>query len=67
MFFSLTTTASADVYKRQVLKKGKATEKQEMRVTRMATFGLGIIAILLGILFEKMNVAFLVCLLYTSD
>ena len=40
---------SHDLYA-TVLKKGKATEKQEMRVTRIATVGLGIIAILLGIL-----------------
>jgi hypothetical protein len=54
---------SHDLYA-TVFKKGKATEKQEMRVTRMATVGLGIIAILLGILFEKMNVAFLVGLTF---
>ncbi|MDD2055033.1 cation acetate symporter [Pseudomonas putida] len=54
---------SHDLYA-TVLKKGKATEKQEMRVTRIATVGLGIIAILLGILFEKMNVAFLVGLTF---
>jgi len=54
---------SHDLYA-TVLKKGKASEKQEMRVTRMATVALGVIAILLGILFEKMNVAFLVGLTF---
>lgn len=54
---------SHDLYA-TVLKKGTATEQQEMRVTRIATVGLGIIAILLGILFEKMNVAFLVGLTF---
>lgn len=54
---------SHDLYA-TVWKKGNATEKNEMRVTRMATVGLGIIAIVLGILFEKMNVAFLVALTF---
>ncbi len=54
---------SHDLYA-TVLKKGTASEKDEMRVTRIATVGLGIVAILLGILFEKMNVAFLVGLTF---
>ena len=54
---------SHDLYA-TVLKKGKASEKDEMRVTRLATVGLGIVAILLGILFEKQNVAFLVGLTF---
>ena len=54
---------SHDLYA-TVLKKGTASEKEEMRVTRIATVGLGIVAILLGILFEKMNVAFLVGLTF---
>ncbi|WP_178081684.1 cation acetate symporter [Pseudomonas sp. FFUP_PS_473] len=54
---------SHDLYA-TVLKKGTASEKDEMRVTRIATVGLGIIAILLGILFEKQNVAFLVGLTF---
>lgn len=54
---------SHDLYA-TVWKKGNASEKDEMRVTRIATVGLGIIAILLGILFEKQNVAFLVGLTF---
>lgn len=54
---------SHDLYA-TVLKKGAATEAQEMRVTRIATVCLGIIAIGLGILFEKQNVAFLVGLTF---
>ncbi|MGE8409488.1 MAG: cation acetate symporter [Pseudomonas sp.] len=54
---------SHDLYA-TVLKKGTATEQQEMRVTRFATVGLGIVAILLGILFEGQNVAFLVGLTF---
>jgi cation/acetate symporter len=36
----------------------------EMRVSKMATIGLGIVAIALGILFEKMNIAFMVGLAF---
>ncbi|MGA6104789.1 cation acetate symporter [Pseudomonas solani] len=54
---------SHDLYA-SVLKKGTATEAQEMRVTRIATVCLGIVAIGLGILFEKQNVAFLVGLTF---
>jgi len=50
---------SHDLYAR-VIKKGKASEADEMRVSKMATIGLGVIAIGLGILFEKQNVAFMV-------
>ncbi|CAN7275458.1 cation acetate symporter [Pseudomonas sp. LjRoot71] len=54
---------SHDLYA-TVWKKGSASEKDEMRVTRIATVGLGIVAIGLGILFEQQNVAFLVGLTF---
>ncbi|TCF98639.1 cation acetate symporter [Paraburkholderia strydomiana] len=54
---------SHDLYS-QVIKKGAATEKQEMRVSRIATVALGLVAIFLGILFENLNVAFLVALAF---
>jgi cation/acetate symporter len=54
---------SHDLYA-TVLKKGRASEREEMRVTRVATVGLGLIAIGLGILFENQNVAFLVGLTF---
>ncbi|MBT8766852.1 cation acetate symporter [Metapseudomonas boanensis] len=54
---------SHDLYA-TVLKKGRASEKDEMRVTRFATVGLGVIAIGLGLLFEQMNIAFLVGLTF---
>jgi cation/acetate symporter len=54
---------SHDIYAR-VIRKGKATEKEEMRVSRFATIGLGMLAIVLGILFEKMNIAFMVGLAF---
>jgi cation/acetate symporter len=54
---------SHDLYA-TVWKNGSASEKDEMRVTRIATVGLGIVAIGLGILFEQQNVAFLVGLTF---
>ena len=54
---------SHDLYAR-VIKKGKADEVTEMRVSKMATVALGIVAIGLGILFEKQNVAFMVGLAF---
>jgi cation/acetate symporter len=54
---------SHDIYAR-VIRKGQATEKEEIRVSRFATIGLGMLAIILGILFEKMNIAFMVGLAF---
>jgi cation/acetate symporter len=54
---------SHDIYAR-VIRKGKSTETEELRVSRFASVGLGIVAIVLGIAFEKMNVAFMVALAF---
>ena len=54
---------SHDLYAR-VIKKGTATSQQEMKVTRLASVGLGITAILLGIAFKDQNVLFLVALAF---
>jgi len=54
---------SHDLYAR-VIKKGTATSQQEMKVTRLASVGLGIAAILLGIAFKDQNVLFLVALAF---
>jgi cation/acetate symporter len=54
---------SHDLYAR-VIKKGGATSAQEMKVTRIASVGLGITAILLGIAFKDQNVLFLVALAF---
>lgn len=54
---------SHDLFQK-VIKKGSATEKQEMAVSRFAVVGLGIVAIACGILFEKMNIAFLMGLTF---
>ncbi|MGQ7815022.1 cation acetate symporter [Metapseudomonas furukawaii] len=54
---------SHDLYA-TVLKKGRASEREEMRVSRIATVCLGLVAIGLGLLFEQMNIAFLVGLTF---
>ncbi len=47
-----------------VFRSGRANEKDEMRVAKIATVCLGICAILLGILFKGQNVAFMVGLAF---
>lgn len=63
----LAITASAsvgqDLYQ-AVIKKGTATEEQQVRVSRMTVVVLGIAAIVLGILAMSQNVAFLVALAF---
>jgi cation/acetate symporter len=52
-----------DLYAR-VIRKGEATEAEEMKVSKIASLFLGVIGVVLGILFEKQNVAFLVGLTF---
>ncbi|WP_439144901.1 cation acetate symporter [Vogesella mureinivorans] len=54
---------SHDLYA-TVIMKGKADEKTELKVSRIAAVAIGVLAIVLGILFEKQNVAFLVGLTF---
>jgi cation/acetate symporter len=48
-----------------VIRRGQAAEKEEVKVAKIATVGLGITAMLLGILFKGQNVAFLVGLTFS--
>ncbi len=52
-----------DLYAR-VIKKGEASSAQEMKVTKIASVGIGLTAIALGILFKDQNIAFLVALTF---
>ncbi len=54
---------SHDLYA-NVLEKGVCDEAKEMRISKIATVVLGIIAIALGIAFEKQNIAFVVGLAF---
>ncbi|HEX8463594.1 MAG TPA: sodium/solute symporter [Abditibacterium sp.] len=54
---------SHDIYA-GVIKGGHSDEKSEVKVAKMATVGLGIIAVLMGFLFKGVNVAFMVGLAF---
>ncbi|MFG0379855.1 cation acetate symporter [Pseudomonas sp. zbq_18] len=58
------SAVSHDLYA-SVIKKGKANEKDELRVSKITTLALGVLAIGLGILFEKQNIAFMVGLAFS--
>ncbi len=47
-----------------VIRKGKADSWAELRVSKITTLCLGVVSILLGIAFEKQNVAFMVMLAF---
>jgi cation/acetate symporter len=47
-----------------VIKGGNANEQDEVRVSKIATLFLGVLAIVLGIIFENQNVAFMVGLAF---
>jgi cation/acetate symporter len=57
------SAVSHDIYA-TVLKKGRADSVSELKVSRITTVALGIIAVLLGIAFEKQNIAFMVSLAF---
>jgi len=57
------STLSHDLYV-NVVRGGKSSEEEEVRVARIATLVLGVLAIILGILFKGQNVAFMVGLAF---
>jgi cation/acetate symporter len=57
------SAVSHDLYA-TVIKKGKADSKAELGVSRVTTMVLGIVAVALGIVFEKQNIAFMVSLAF---
>lgn len=58
------SAVSHDLYA-NVFKRGTATEADEIRISKIATIILGILAIILGIQFQNQNVAFMVYLAFT--
>ncbi|WP_368164308.1 cation acetate symporter [Aeromonas sp. R6-2] len=58
------SAVSHDLYA-SVLMKGKANEQDELRISKMTTLVLGLVAMGLGILFEKQNIAFMVGLAFS--
>ena len=57
------SAVSHDIYA-TVIKKGKADSASELRVSKITTICLGIVAVVLGIAFEKQNIAFMVSLAF---
>jgi cation/acetate symporter len=55
------SAVSHDIYA-TVIKKGNADSASELKVSRITTLVLGLVAVLLGIAFEKQNIAFMVSL-----
>ncbi|MGE9551323.1 cation acetate symporter [Erwinia amylovora] len=58
------SAVSHDLYA-SVMRKGQATEREELRVSKVTVVVLGFVAIALGILFEKQNIAFMVGLAFS--
>jgi cation/acetate symporter len=57
------SAVSHDIYA-TLIKKGKADSRTELKVSRMTTLALGVIAVALCIAFEKQNIAFMVSLAF---
>ncbi|MDZ4103279.1 MAG: cation acetate symporter [Hydrogenophaga sp.] len=57
------SAVSHDLYA-TVIKKGKADSASELRVSKITTIALGVVAVVLGIAFEKQNIAFMVSLAF---
>lgn len=57
------SAVSHDIYA-TVIRKGKVDSASELKVFRLTVIGLGVVAILLGIVFEKQNIAFMVSLAF---
>jgi cation/acetate symporter len=57
------SAVSHDIYA-TVVKKGKANSADELRISKITTICLGILAVTLGIVFEKQNIAFMVSLAF---
>ncbi|MDM0037997.1 cation acetate symporter [Variovorax sp. J22G21] len=57
------SAVSHDLYA-TLIKKGKADSAAELKVSRVTTIALGIVAVALGIIFEKQNIAFMVSLAF---
>ncbi len=57
------SAVSHDIYA-TLIKKGNADSKSELQVSRITTLCLGVLAVTLGIVFEKQNIAFMVSLAF---
>jgi len=60
---SAASAVSHDLYA-SVIARGRASEKSEVNISRISAIAIGILAIYLGYLFEKINVAYMVGLAF---
>ncbi|MFB0872698.1 MULTISPECIES: cation acetate symporter [unclassified Sphingobium] len=60
---SAASAVSHDLYA-TVIRQGQSDSRAELRVSRVTVLVLGVLAVLLGLLFEKQNVAFMVSLAF---
>nr|WP_245301616.1 cation acetate symporter [Virgibacillus natechei] len=63
LVISATTAISHDIY-HHIIKKGKSTEKEQLRAARWTAVGIGLISILFALRLENTNVTFLVSLTF---
>ncbi|NPC94556.1 cation acetate symporter [Bacillus sp. WMMC1349] len=63
LVLSAASAFAHDIYS-QIIRKGKATEKEQMVAARWASIGVSILSILLAIFAQSLNVAFLVSLAF---
>lgn len=64
LVISATTAFSYDIY-HHILKKGKASEEEQLRAARLTALGIGMISTVFALRLENMNVTFLVSLTFT--
>ena len=57
------SAVSHDIYA-SVIRKGQASQQDEMRVSKITTLSLGVLSVILGLAFEQQNVAFMVGLAF---
>jgi cation/acetate symporter len=55
------SAVSHDLYA-NIIRKGTVDERSEVRVSRFATLGLGLLAVVLGVAFRTQNIAYLISL-----
>ena len=63
LVISATTAFSHDLY-HHIIKKGRSTEKEQLRAARWSAFGIGFISTLFALKLENINVTFLVSLTF---
>jgi cation/acetate symporter len=63
LVLSAASAFSHDFYG-QIVRKGKATDKEELKIARYASIGVSVLSIILSLFAQKLNVAFLVSIAF---